>query len=367
MSADIWANWDAALAPPAPLIAAPAALPDAETIPPREWLYGTRLIRRYVSVLVAPGGVGKSAYALAVAVAVATGKPILNERVHHPAPAWVLNLEDPLEELDRRLAALLRRHDVARDAVAGRLFLHSGRDRRIRMGEPAADSAGIAHPDKEAIVNAALASGIGLIVVDPFVKSHALDENANPQMDAAATAWAEVADATGAAVLLVHHVRKATAGAPVDIDAARGADAQWFRLDSVALGNGSVDYPNGDQVAALAPWKPESVWARLPIADCRRAATLIGKGPNGNAAAGGVRYTASRGRGTDRWAGHVLVNQFGLTAGQASTVISTWLREGVLQEADYLDRTQRKTRTGLIAHPERLPDLPFASFQGSNE
>src|SRR6202008_3250968 len=65
--------------------------------------------------------------------------------------------------------------------------------------------------------------GIGLLVVDPFVKSHRLDENSNDQMDEAATAWAEVAEATGAAVLLVHHVRKgAQAG---EIEGARGAKA----------------------------------------------------------------------------------------------------------------------------------------------
>src|SRR6185312_5471374 len=99
--AEGWAEWDLA-----PLIAEPARLPDPTAIPPREWLYGTRLIRRFVSVLVSPGGVGKSAYAMGVAVALATGRPILGERVHHQAPAWVLNLEDPLDELNRRLAAL---------------------------------------------------------------------------------------------------------------------------------------------------------------------------------------------------------------------------------------------------------------------
>jgi hypothetical protein len=36
----------------AALAAAPAGLPDPATIPPREWLYGTRLIRRQLVVAI---------------------------------------------------------------------------------------------------------------------------------------------------------------------------------------------------------------------------------------------------------------------------------------------------------------------------
>ncbi|MBV9811635.1 MAG: AAA family ATPase, partial [Acetobacteraceae bacterium] len=207
----------------APLAAVAAPLPAAEAIAPRAWLYGTRLIRRFVSVLVAPGGVGKSALALGQAVAVATGRPILGEHVHHAVPAWVLNLEDPAEETHRRLAALMRHHGIPREALADTLYLHAGRDRRVTMGEWDAGGATVRHPDREAVVQAARARGIGLLVVDPFVKSHRLDENSNAQIDAAATAWSEVAEATDAAVLLVHHVRKGAA--PADVEAARGAKA----------------------------------------------------------------------------------------------------------------------------------------------
>ncbi|HEY2132233.1 MAG TPA: AAA family ATPase [Acetobacteraceae bacterium] len=133
---DLWSEWQARIdAPPeAALCALPATLPDAASIPPREWLYGTRLIPRFVSVLAAPGGVGKSALALARTVALATGRGSLGERVHHSVPVWVLNLEDPLDELHRRVAALMRLHRVPREALQGRLFLHSGRSRRVTMG-----------------------------------------------------------------------------------------------------------------------------------------------------------------------------------------------------------------------------------------
>src|SRR3954466_12859112 len=95
-----------------PLILRSARLPDPTKIPPRQWLYGTQLLRGFVSVLVAPGGTGKSAYAMAVATAVASGRPILGEHIFARVNVAVLNLEDPLHELDRRLAAICMRHRV---------------------------------------------------------------------------------------------------------------------------------------------------------------------------------------------------------------------------------------------------------------
>jgi hypothetical protein len=38
------------------------------------------------------------------------------------------------------------------------------------------------------------------------------------------------------------------------------ADAKWFRLVSVDLGNASDLYPNGDSVQAVETWLPPSAW-----------------------------------------------------------------------------------------------------------
>ena len=395
--ATAWDAWEAHRSPPAPipLTAEPADLAPAHSIPPREWLYGTRLIRRFVSVLAAPGGVGKSALALAQALALATGRGFLGERVHHSVPAWVFNLEDPLEEMQRRLAALMRLHAIPPEAVAGRLFLNTGRTRRLVMADFDATGA-IAHPDREAVVEAALTAGIGLIVVDPFVKSHRLDENSNAHMDAAATAWAEIAQATGAAVLLVHHMRK---GAVIDVEATRGAKsltdaarsasllspmsadeasalsvpererwrhvrlddakanlapradgARWFRLETVALGNGTDLYPAGDNVVAIAAWTPPSPFRDLTAADCNRALDAIAEGQDGHA------FTQHRaGRGGARWAGTVLVSDFDMEPDEAARILAVWLRSGLLEETEYRHPTQRKLRMGLRVVDEKRP------------
>lgn len=394
--ADLWSRWQQAAAP---LAALPAPLPDAASIPPRQWLYGNRYVRGFVSVLAAPGGAGKSALALAQAVALATGRPILGEAVHHSVPAWVLDLEDPPDELNRRLAACLMLHGLEAQQVRGRLYLHAGRTRRLCMAAPA--EAGIAFPDRDALIAAAAAQGIGLIVVDPFVKSHTLDENSNPHMDAAATAWAEVAERTGAAVLLVHHVRK-LGGGPLDVEAARGAKALtdaarsaavlspmsaedagrlgvapadrwrlvrlddakanlapraegalWFRLASVRLGNATPAYPGGDFVQAVQPWRPPSAFAGLSAADANRALDAIAAGPGE-----GLLFTAHR-RGpdvSDRWAGRVL-ERCGLAEGPAAQVIAAWLKSGLLVETDYRDPAQRRKRRGLKVVDAKRPTM----------
>lgn len=379
-----------------PLRLQPARLPDPSLIPPREWLYGTRLIRRFVSILVAPGGTGKSAYALAVAMALTSGRAFLGETVHHRVNSWVMNLEDPLDEMDRRVAALMIRHGIKRTDLDGRLFLHSGRDRRVMMAKLSDDGYDILYPDKDAIIEAAQSAEIGHIVVDPFVKSHGLEENSNPHMDAAVTAWAEVAQATGAAIDLVHHTRK---GAPADIEAARGGKAltdgarvgqvmsamsieeahelgikegerwhyvrlddakvnmapradkaRWFRLEMVDLGNRTTLYPSGDKVAALAPWEPPSVFKDLTPADCNAVLDRIAAG-----FAPGILYRPDqRGGASPRWVGNVLL-EYDLTEAQVKQIIKLWLKSGLLMETEYRDTAEGKMRPGVLVDDSKRP------------
>lgn len=51
-----------------------------------------------------------------------------------------------------------------------------------------------------------------MIQVDPFVSSHAVNENGNNAIDAVVKTWARIAKECNCAVDLVHHSRKAAAG-----------------------------------------------------------------------------------------------------------------------------------------------------------
>lgn len=402
---DAYARLTGDAGPGPQLLARPAPLPVPEAIPPREWLLGTRLIRRFVSLLVAPGGVGKSALALASATSLATGRNLLDEHVHHSVPAWFMNLEDPADELHRRLAALMRLHGIADHELQGRLFLHHGRDRRLHLAEATAFGT-LTFPDQDAVLAQARVHGIGLIVVDPFVKSHAVDENSNAQMDAAATAWSEVAEQAGAAIMLVHHTRKSGPGGPeTGAEAARGAKsltdaarsasvlspmsateaeqlgvaaldrwryirlddakanlaplavARWFRMVTVTLGNATSAYPHGDQVAAIEPWRPSSHWAAHTPAELNRVLDLLAAGP-----APGCKYAPNRrGRAQSRWAGDVLVHQLGSTEAQAAMMVEAWLKTGLLVSASYRDAEQRRVRVGVVVDDRHRPTVsePF--------
>ncbi|HJZ19569.1 MAG TPA: AAA family ATPase [Bradyrhizobium sp.] len=381
---------------PRELLFREARLPDPATIPPRPWLYGTQLLRGFVSVLVAPGGVGKTAYAMGVALALACDAQIFGERVFVRCNAAVVNLEDPLDELERRLAALMIHHKLTRDHIEGRYFLYSADDRRVTIATLSEDGSEVVHPDEASIIREITAHSIGLLVIDPFAESHSLDENSNPQMIRAAAAWRRIARVTGCAILLIHHVRK---GIVTDIDSSRGAKAltdsarvglimapmttdeaqefgvdprdrtgfvrlddakanmskragvaRWFQLKTIELRNGTDDYPNGDRVAAIAPWTPPSVMGDLTITQCNQALDAIEAGPGA-----GSRYTRhGSAEGGTRWGPQVLMNLFDMDRHRASGIVTTWVKAGVLREEKYIEPTTRKSVNGLyLVHSKR--------------
>ncbi len=374
---------------PPSLASAVATLRSGALIPPRPWLYGTFGVRGFVSALIGPGGVGKTAYAVAMLLSVAGGRALLGEWVHAQANVLACNLEDSDEEFDRRIAAAMTLHGLDDERLAGRIFTLNGRHRRLLMAARGDDGLSVTFPDRDGMIALVRERQIGLIIVDPFVNSHDLDENDNRQVNAAVRAWAEVAELGHCAVVPVHHTRKgAVAG---DADSARGASAminacravvsissmtppeaekygipeaerrlhvrlddakanlappadrvRWLRLHSVALGNGTPDYPHGDHVQAVARWEPPSVWADHSPADLNRVLDVIAAGPRI-----GDRYTVSRRGGASRWAGRPLVDHLGVADEQAAQMLRGWLKSGLLVESSYFDAVQRKTRLGV--------------------
>lgn len=368
-------SWDQGFDEPEderPIVARPAKMLDPRAIPPRPWIYGTYLLRGFVSVLVAAGGVGKSMFAMSTALSCTLGKPLLGHYVHTRTNAWIFNLEDPMEEMDRRLAACRLYHSIDDADLDGALFMNSGRDDPLCIGKVGPDGVSIVYPHKAAIIAQARERGVGVIIVDPFIKSHRLDENRNGDMDAAVTAWAEIASEANCAVLLVHHVRK---GPVVDIEAARGgkslidgarvglvmsamgkeeaesldisdedrgryvrlddgkanmapkaASASWFEIKMQPLGNGTPDYPSGDNVGVIVPWMPPSPFEGLSLEACNAALDRIAAGfPDGR-----LYSPNKRGRNNTRWAGNVLIDDFGIEEGAAARIITAWLKNGVL-------------------------------------
>ena len=179
---------------------------EAMALPPRQWLYGWHLIRRFVSATIAPGGVGKSSLIIADALAMVTGRKLVGTKPKGRFRVWLWNGEDPLEEIQRRVVAACLRYSI-KPADQDGLFVDSGRDQPIIIAQQDRGGFTIAVPVVEAVIAAIRERGIDVMVIDPFVSSHRVSENDNGAIDAVAKTWADIANVTGCAVELVHHSR----------------------------------------------------------------------------------------------------------------------------------------------------------------
>ena len=381
--------------PPESFALAPMRILSAGNIPHRQWLYGRHLIRGFVTLLVAPGGTGKSSMLLAMCLELATGRSLLGERIYQRCNAALLNLEDPQDEIDRRITALATHYGITNEEIEGRLFA-SPAEQVVTIAATAPDGSSVWHPHEKQIIERVRDERIGLLAVDPFAESHTLEENSNPQMIQAAAAWRRVARAGDCAVILAHHVRK---GQIDSIEAARGAKAltdsariglllssmteedasdlgislddrlryvrlddakanmsarapkaSWFQLSSVTLDNADAIYPKGDQVGVIEPWHPRTVWESMSVDDCNAVLDRIDAG-----FLNGARFVDSRRNGGERWAGHVLIEVCGITEGQAANVVKTWLANGVLVKSAYHEPGQRRERLGLVVNHAKRP------------
>lgn len=292
-------------------------------IAPREWVYGRHLIRRYVSTTVAPGGLGKSSLALVESVAMVSGKDLLGERPTEPLRVWYWNGEDPADELQRRVMAVALKYGLERRDIGGRLFINSGRDTEIVIARQNRDGVTVAAPVVEAIKATIRENRIDVLVIDPFVSSHRVSENDNGAIDRVAKTWARIAEETNCAIELIHHARK-TNGNEVTIEDSRGAVAllsaarsartlngmtkeeaeragvenrrahfrvdngkanlapppegsTWFKMESVALGNGPLD-SDGDYIGVVTPWTWPDPLAGINTKDLRAAQAAVGAG-----------------------------------------------------------------------------------------
>lgn len=181
---------------PEPIKATPFVWRDPATLARREWLYGRHLIRRFVSVTVAPGGVGKSSLTICEALAMTSGRSLLGDSVSGTLSVWVLNLEDPRDELERRVSATMIHHGIDQEALGGRLYLDSGRERGICTATQARDGVTINDSEVAGIIAEIKARQIDVLIVDPFVSSHRVNENDNGAIDLVAKEWGRVAQIT---------------------------------------------------------------------------------------------------------------------------------------------------------------------------
>ena len=197
---------------------------NALTLPRRRWVYDNVYIRQYLTVTASAGGIGKTSLALAEAIAIATGKPILNRPVREQTNTWIINLEDPRAEMNLRLAALMQHYGITHADLAGRLFIDGEDDIQITLAAEGRDGVITNDAMLELMIAKIKQHNIGCVIVDPFVSIHAVNENANVQIQIVVAMLRKLARDTDCAVHLIHHVRKGN-GDDATVDSVRGANA----------------------------------------------------------------------------------------------------------------------------------------------
>lgn len=171
-------------------------------------------------LLVAPGATGKSSFALDVAISLALGRVTADGLFPASSPAKVVFLAG--EEHDRILAERLR--SMMHLDEQANPNLHKNLILLPMAGESCAlieDSRPTALFDELK----SLCDGARLVIIDPIRRMHGGDENSSSEMTRFVVAMEQLAKASGAAVLGVHHANRASASDAGSQHAARGSSA----------------------------------------------------------------------------------------------------------------------------------------------
>jgi hypothetical protein len=204
---------DASRSPPGPIVWSAEELQVSFcNIPHRHWLYGTHLIRGEITVLAAPGGAGKTALAMGMAVEIAAGISKLGEKLWESKDQKVLYTsgEEKSDELRRRVRAFCQEHNILEQDIA-RLLVVAGDDARVqsmvflRTKQGAADF----NEDGFNALRAALETlRPDLLVLDPLVVFCGGGDMNGTTMALVMQRLKALAIQFDCAVLLVHHTRK---------------------------------------------------------------------------------------------------------------------------------------------------------------
>lgn len=136
---------------------------------------------------------------LEMAVSVATGLPCFGTfPVHCTGPVLLYAAEDPATALRLRLQALARHHGMDLDQIDIRVICADS----LRLDRPA---------DREKLAATVEFHRPALLVLDPLVRLHSLDENQAAPMAELLGHIRSLQRASGAAIAIVHHSRKASA------------------------------------------------------------------------------------------------------------------------------------------------------------
>lgn len=171
-------------------------------------------------LVVAPGATGKSQLALDVAASLSLGRPVAGGLFRATQPGKVVLLAG--EESDRLLAERIR--NLLKLDEQGDPSLH---DNLILLPMAGESCTLLTNGRPTSLYDElrAISLGARLVIIDPLRRMHDSDENNSADMTRFVVAMEQLAKATGAAVVGLHHANRASAADAASQNAARGSSA----------------------------------------------------------------------------------------------------------------------------------------------
>lgn len=206
---------------------------DPTSIPPRPWMMDRVLMLHETTLLLAPGSAGKSSVALAVVAHMAVGKDFGKYKCHVKCRSVVYNGEDDRAEQSRRLYAVCQSYNLDYNEVRRNVVLLSSQDIDLRI----VSAHGRVPVVNDAVVNQLIEFAsdpeVGVVVYDPLVDIHDVDEGDNPHMNFVMRTLQHIARAANVCSLVLHHTTKAGSSRQEDrvgnMDISRGASGIVYK------------------------------------------------------------------------------------------------------------------------------------------
>lgn len=229
-----------------PIVAKPLPVLDPATLPKVDWLYGSLLARGIVTLTVGGGGIGKSSIAIAEGLSLATQRPLLGKKVDAKRKVWIYNLEDGESRLYTQLYAAMKHYGIDAEDAAKNIMINSGLTDELKLARSSKNGALIDEKVCAEMVESIRANNIDVLIIDPFVSSHSVNENDNNEIDLVVKRWAKIAHDEQISVHIIHHVKKGTGNTQVTTESARGAKALTDAARSVRVLNQMTEEQAGE-------------------------------------------------------------------------------------------------------------------------
>jgi hypothetical protein len=370
---------------------------DQSTPTPRGWLLGNSFCRCFVSSLQGDGGVGKTALRYLQMLSLAAKRALTGEHVFQRCRVLIVSLEDGPDELRRRLLAARLHHKIGLPDIEGWLFIAAIGRAAGKLVAPDNQGRPVVSDLAAKLEQTIIARRIDMVLLDPFIKTHAVNENDNRAIDEVAQVLNDLCEKHYIAIDVPHHMSKGPAD-PGNANRGRGAsslkdalrlvrtatvmtaeeaqslgvseadrrrlfrvddaklnvapvsEAKWFKLVGVNIGNATDLYPAGDNVQTVELWKPPGLFTDISVPDLNAILDKIEVGLSD-----GNRFSDAKNVADERAAWHVIKKHCGKDKGPAKRIIKAWTESGLLFHKNYTNPVTRKDVAGLWVDNAKRP------------